>query len=61
MVSCGDYQTGRQQKGGFSGPDEIIGYYPPLIYSEEGFKIAMVQPVVPNQDLLITPSQMVLS
>ena len=46
-----------ETRGIFSDLVEIPGYFPPLEYSEEVFEKAMVQTVVPNQDLPLVLSQ----
>ena len=47
-------QTG-DTRGGGCDIYEIPGYYPHLGYSEEVFERALVQHVVPNQDISIIP------
>ena len=47
-------------RGEFYDIAEIPWYYPPLGYSEEGFKVSMAQPMVPNQDTPIVLSPKVL-
>ena len=60
MESCGTSQKCRQHKGVFPDLSELLGYYPPLGYSEEVFEIVRVQPVLPNQEFTLVPSQKVL-
>ena len=60
MAYCGNYKIARGHKGGGSDLADIIGYYPHLGYSEEGFEGEMFQPVVPNQELPLISSQKVL-
>ena len=47
-------------RSNFSYLPEIPGYYPPLVYSEEGFEVAIVEPVVSKKELPLVPSHKIL-
>ena len=56
-----DFPNNQATQGGGYDISELLCYYPHLGCSEEGFERAMVQPVVPNQELPLVLYQKVLS